>query len=60
MFQKGAWIVLTGLGGELGRVFVPYTPDGYFTKGIMEALTETGWELDPGDTVTIEEGESEV
>ena len=56
---KGVWIVLSGLGGELDRTFVADKgSEGANRRAWKDALAELT--VDPGDTITIEEGESET
>ncbi len=52
-FQKGYWVILSGKGGELDRVFVKNN------RGIKAVLMDWSSTLGHGDVIRIEKGESE-
>lgn len=53
-FKKGYYVVLHGKGGELDRVFVANR------RGIKAVLIDWSNDLDAGDMIKIEKGESEI
>ena len=64
MFVKGAWIVFNGSGGELDRIFVPFGDEDdtgpLITRAIQAKVNSYDWSLYAGDTLAVEEGESEI
>jgi hypothetical protein len=52
---------LTGVGGELASIEVEVGTDtaDVTSDKIKKAIIDESWELAPGDTITIEEGEAE-
>lgn len=63
MAQKGWWVVLRSTAGNLDREFIPQWGNDRerAQRDILDIITE--WSehggFDDGDTITIEEGESE-
>lgn len=61
VMRSGFWIIHSGTGGELQRVFC-HGPDEELAQEFLRAAFATmilDTELEPGDTFKIEEGESE-
>ena len=66
-FVSGYWFVLNGTGGELDRFFIVDVEAGdelqsqIISAQVAERLKPGGgWSLAAGDTITVEEGESEL
>lgn len=54
---RGTWIVLSGTGGEIGRVFAAEDVD--LNVAVYDAIINEHWLLAAGDTISFVEGESE-
>lgn len=53
---------LTGVGGELDSVEIDTEGDSpdVISGRIKQAIINADWDLAPGDTITIEEGDAEI
>jgi len=55
--ESGVWIILTAGAGEIGRFFIENRSENNLTWDILQGIEDQGWQLDSGDTITIEEGQ---
>ena len=60
-FKRGVWVTLRNLGGVLDRKFIAredHTTELEVEQEIKHVIIK--WDLHSGDTITVEDGESEV
>jgi len=48
-----AEVILDGMGGELDRLCVEAPQEHLLPDAIRDAIAESGWYLEPGDTIRI-------